>query len=148
MCIEQVLNLMCQIIKAQDSLFPICSLRPWQSPLLWFPWSLTFVYFLFSAHVIRYIFGGFPGLLLIFSAVTAGGPWLAPPLQYALRWLQRPSTQLFPCAFLLEIWKQSPNRSVRTETGSENFEPNYSKINTFRKPTCRKFNQEGEGQPQ
>lgn len=60
------------------------SLRPWQCPLLWSPWSATLVYFLFSAHVIRYSFWGFPVLLLVFSAAIAGETCLTLLLQYIL----------------------------------------------------------------
>lgn len=48
------------------------------------------------------------------------------------------------CFFLLEIWKQSRNRSVSTKSGSENFESNYWKLIISRKSTFRKSNQEGK----
>lgn len=58
--------LLCQNTNRLYFLFPLCLSRPWQSLLLGFLKSSTLVYFLFSPHVIRYIFQGFPVLLLDF----------------------------------------------------------------------------------
>lgn len=130
-------SLLCQIIKECDLVFPICSLRSWQCPLLWSPWSATLVYFLFSAHVTRYIFWGFPVLLLVFSTLLRGKHVL-PSYCSTFCLLETPSTQFLLCAVLLRIWKQSLNRSVSTQSGPENFDTKYSKIIIFRKSTFKK----------
>lgn len=82
-----------------------------------------------------------------FSCCSCREKRLSLLLQCTLCLLEGPSAQFLLCAVLMEIWKQSLSRSVSTESGSENFEPGYSKIITFRKSTFRNFHQEGEKQP-
>lgn len=131
---------LCQIIKECDLVFPIWSLRPWQCPLLWSPWSATLVYFLFSAHVIRYIFWGFPVLLLVFSAAIAGETCLTLLLQYILFAGNTLHTVSSLCYFIedLETITEQICEHRESESGPENFETKYSKIIIFRKSTFKK----------
>ena len=102
------------------------------------------VYFLFSLHIIRYIFGGFPVLLLVFFCCYCWGAF--PNLwQYASCLLERPSS-----FFSVPFYQRSGNNhwvDLQNETGSENFQPNYSKLITFMMSTFRDVYQESKRQP-
>lgn len=80
-----------------------------------------------------------------FSAAIAGGPLPAHCSMLGVCWRDPPQFLLW--AFLLEIWKQSLSGSMQRETGSENVQPNYSKLITFMTSTFRDAYQESNRQP-
>lgn len=121
------------------SAFPVCQ-GPGNHYSLGFPTSPTWIYFLFSTHVIRYIFWGFSILLLVFFFLK---PWcyfwdngsllpMAINFVFAGETLYTVSSL---CFLSLGVWKQSQSPRVALE-------PDYSKLITFRKSTQEGYRQQ------
>lgn len=90
------------------------------------------------------IFWGFPVLLLVFFCCFCWGA-LTNPSQYAWCLLERPSAVSSLCLFIGDL--ETITEWICAETGSENFQPNYSKLITFMTSTFRDAYQESKRQP-
>ena len=101
---------------------------------------------LFSWVSLRWfiIFWGFPVLLLVFFCCFCWGA-LTNPSQYAWCLLERPSAVSSLCLFIGDL--ETITEWICAETGSENFQPNYSKLITFMTSTFRDAYQESKRQP-
>ena len=144
MCIKQILLI---VPRNQRALFAVSFLFIKALAITTTLFSLVSYVGLFSflsSYNKIYLWGISCSALSFFLLLLLGGP--SQPMAVCFVFAGE-TLQFLLCAFLSELWKQSLSGSVQSETGSENFQPNYSKLITFMVSTFRDTYQESKRQP-